>query len=68
VCELRGYMPNVDGKDEDKPTGRIAILEDTNGDGTADKRTTFLEETSFLARSPLLPAASFLPISKISTL
>jgi mono/diheme cytochrome c family protein/glucose/arabinose dehydrogenase len=44
VCELRGYMPNVDGKDEDKPTGRIAILEDTNGDGTADKRTNFLEE------------------------
>lgn len=44
VCEMRGYMPNVDGKDEDKPTGRIAILEDTNGDGTADKRTTFLEE------------------------
>ena len=43
VCEMRGYMPDIDGKQEDKPTGRIAILEDTDGDGSADKRTTFLE-------------------------
>lgn len=43
VCEMRGYMIDIDGNDEDKPIGRIAILEDTNGDGTADKRTTFLE-------------------------
>ena len=44
VCEMRGYMPDIDGKGEDKPTGRIAILEDTNGDGKADKRTTFLDK------------------------
>ncbi len=44
VCEMRGYMPNIDGTEEDKPTGRIAILEDTNGDGKADKRTTFLDQ------------------------
>ncbi len=50
VCELRGYMLDADGKDEDKPIGRIAILEDTDGNGTADKRTTFLE-------SILLPRA-----------
>lgn len=43
VCEMRGYMLDVDGKEEDKPIGRIAILEDTDGNGTADKRTTFLE-------------------------
>lgn len=43
VCEMRGYMPDIDGKLENKPTGRIAILEDTNGDGKADKRVTFLE-------------------------
>ncbi len=44
VCEMRGYMIDIDGNDEDKPTGRIAILEDTDGDGTADKRTTFLDQ------------------------
>lgn len=43
VCEMRGYMLDADGKDEDKPIGRIAILEDTDGNGTADKRTTFIE-------------------------
>ncbi len=43
VCELRGYMLDADGKNEDKPIGRIAILEDTDGNGTADKRTTFIE-------------------------
>ncbi len=43
VVEMRGYMADIDGKTEDQPTGRIAILEDTNGDGQADKRTTFLD-------------------------
>lgn len=43
VCEMRGYMIDIDGNDEDKPIGRIAILEDTDGNGTADKRTTFLD-------------------------
>jgi putative membrane-bound dehydrogenase-like protein len=44
VCEMRGYMPDIDGKGEEIPSGRIAILEDTNGDGAADKRTTFLDK------------------------
>lgn len=43
VCEMRGYMLDIDGNDEEKPIGRIAILEDTDGDGSADKRTTFIE-------------------------
>jgi len=42
VVEMRAYMPNVDGKGEDARTGRIAVLEDTNGDGRMDKRTDFL--------------------------
>jgi mono/diheme cytochrome c family protein/glucose/arabinose dehydrogenase len=44
VCEMDGYMPNIDGKGEDVPKGRIAILEDTNGDGKIDKRTVFLDK------------------------
>ncbi|MBI3882260.1 MAG: c-type cytochrome [Verrucomicrobia bacterium] len=43
VVEMRGYMPNVDGKGEDAPIGDIVILEDTNHDGKMDKRTVFLE-------------------------
>ncbi|MDB6109790.1 MAG: dehydrogenase [Pedosphaera sp.] len=43
VVEMRGYMPNVDGKDEDQPIGRIVVLEDTDGDGKPDKRTIFAD-------------------------
>ncbi len=44
VCEMRGYMPDIDGKMESVPEGRIVILEDSNGDGSVDKRTVFLEK------------------------
>jgi len=43
VCEMRGYMPNIDGTDEDKPIGRIVVLEDSDKDGKADKSTVFLD-------------------------
>jgi hypothetical protein len=44
VVEMRGYMPNIDGKGEDEPNGRIIILEDTNADGRMDKETVFLDQ------------------------
>jgi mono/diheme cytochrome c family protein/glucose/arabinose dehydrogenase len=43
VLEMRGFMPNADGKGEDAPRGTVAVLEDTDGDGRADRRTTFLD-------------------------
>ncbi len=43
VCEMRGYMHNVEGKGEDQPLGRIVMLEDTDGDGKMDKRTIFAD-------------------------
>ena len=42
VCEMISYMPNVDGKNEEVPEGKISILEDTDGDGAVDKRIEFL--------------------------
>jgi mono/diheme cytochrome c family protein/glucose/arabinose dehydrogenase len=44
VCEMRGYMPDVDGTDEAAPVGAIAVLSDTDGDGRMDTRTVFLDE------------------------
>lgn len=44
VCEMTGFMPDVNGKGEANPQGRIVILEDTNHDGKADKRTVFLDQ------------------------
>jgi len=43
VCEMRGYMPNLNGDGEDQPSGNIVILEDTDADGVMDKRTVWLD-------------------------
>jgi glucose/arabinose dehydrogenase/mono/diheme cytochrome c family protein len=43
VLEMRGFMPNPDAIGEKEPVGRVTILEDTDGDGRMDKRTTFLD-------------------------
>jgi len=43
VVEMVGYMPDVYGKGEDKPNGKIVILEDKNGDGLMDTRKVFLD-------------------------
>lgn len=43
TCEMRSYMPDIDGKGEMTPNGRIRVLEDTTGDGVLDKATTFLD-------------------------
>ncbi len=43
VCEMVGYMHDVEGAGEDTPTGRIVVLEDTDGDGKMDKRTVFAD-------------------------
>lgn len=43
VVEMRGYMHDMHGAGEDQPTGRVSLLEDTDGDGRMDKSTAFLD-------------------------
>ncbi len=43
VVEMPGYMRTVDGAGELDPIGRVVVLEDTNHDGTMDKRTVFAD-------------------------
>lgn len=43
VCEMRGYMHDVDGTGEDQPLGRISRLEDGDGDGVYDQATVFVD-------------------------
>jgi len=43
VLEMSGFMPNADGTGEDQPVGKIAVLEDTDGDGRMDKRGVFVD-------------------------
>ncbi|MCB1124055.1 MAG: dehydrogenase, partial [Verrucomicrobiae bacterium] len=44
VCEMRGFMTDIDATDQFAKVGRISVLEDTNGDGKMDKATRFLED------------------------
>src|SRR3954466_1793326 len=43
VAKMRGYMPDTEGWGENKPVGRVSILEDTDGDGRMNKSTVFLD-------------------------
>ncbi len=43
VVEMRGYMHDLEGAGETEPTGRVSLLEDTDGDGRMDKATPFLD-------------------------
>lgn len=43
VVEMPGFMPDVRGSGEDKPNGRITILEDLDKDGVADHSKVFLD-------------------------
>lgn len=44
VCEMRGFMMDIDATDQFAKNGRISILEDTDGDGQMDKATRFLDD------------------------
>jgi glucose/arabinose dehydrogenase/mono/diheme cytochrome c family protein len=41
VVEMRAFMQDADGTGENAPIGTVAVLEDTNGDGSMDKRTEY---------------------------
>lgn len=43
VAEMRGYMTNINGDDEDKPSGTISIMEDLDGDGVTDHAKIFMD-------------------------
>ena len=43
VVEMRGYMPNIAGTDEEIRNGRISILQDHNKDGFAESVNVFLD-------------------------
>ncbi len=44
VAEMRTYMQDIDGTDEHAATSRVSLHEDTNGDGSYDKHTVFIDK------------------------
>jgi glucose/arabinose dehydrogenase/mono/diheme cytochrome c family protein len=43
VLEMRGFMRNIDGKNEDEPVGRVSLLTDADGDGRMEKSVVFAD-------------------------
>lgn len=43
VVEMPGYMKDAKGTGLDAPTGKVAVLTDTDGDGKMDQRAVFLD-------------------------
>lgn len=43
VCEMRGFMPDIEGTNEEAPVGVISVLKDTDGDAVMDTSTVFLD-------------------------
>ena len=43
VVQMNDYMPDTLGTGEDRPTGKVVILSDKNGDGIMDEQKIFLD-------------------------
>ena len=44
VLEMLTFLPDTSGRDSQEPLNRVSVLEDTNGDGTMDKKTVFADK------------------------
>lgn len=58
VVEMRGFMPNVNGEGENKPVGRVSVLEDTNGDGQMDVSKVYLDSLVMPRAIALVPGGA----------
>lgn len=55
VVEMRAFMPDIDGKGEDQPIGRISVLQDVDGDGKMDKSHVYLDSLVLPRALAVLP-------------
>ncbi|GAB2589789.1 DUF7133 domain-containing protein [Spirosoma areae] len=60
VVEMRGFMPTIDGTGEDKPVGRVSVLEDTNGDGKMDVSKIYLDSLIMPRALALVPGGALI--------
>ena len=60
VIEMRGYMTDIDGNNEEKPNGRVLVLEDTNGDGQMDKSHVYMDSLVMPRALALVPGGALI--------
>ncbi|MEJ7911747.1 MAG: c-type cytochrome [Chitinophagaceae bacterium] len=58
VVEMRGFMPDIDGKGEKERVGRISVLEDINSDGQMDKSTIYMDSLVMPRALALVPGGA----------
>jgi mono/diheme cytochrome c family protein/glucose/arabinose dehydrogenase len=58
VVEMRGFMPDIDGKGENQPVGRVSILEDTNADGKMDVGSVYIDSLIMPRALALVPGGA----------
>ncbi len=66
VAEMRTYMLDADGTDEQEPISRVSLHEDTDGDGKMDKHTVFAD--NLLLPRTVLPLDDRVLIQETNTL
>lgn len=64
VVEMRGFMPNVSGKGENQPVGRVSVLEDTDGDGQMDVSKVYLDSLIMPRAIALVPGGALIAENK----
>lgn len=65
VVEMRGFMPDIDGKGENERVGRISVLEDADGDGKMDASKIYLDSL-VMPRAIALVAGGALVVENMS--
>ena len=58
IVEMRGYMPDIDGKGEKEPVGRVSVLEDTNYDGRMDVSKIYIDSLVMPRAIALVPGGA----------
>lgn len=58
VVEMRGFMPDIEGKGEDQPVGRVSILEDIDGDGKMDSSKIYMDSLILPRALALVPGGA----------
>ena len=58
VVEMRGFMPEINGKGEKEPVGRVSVLEDTDSDGQMDVSKIYIDSLIMPRAMALIPGGA----------
>ncbi|MEO5581727.1 MAG: c-type cytochrome, partial [Saprospiraceae bacterium] len=60
VVEMRGFMPDIDGKGEKDRVGRVSVLQDQDGDGVMDTSIIYIDSLILPRGIALVPQGALI--------